>query len=221
MKAVLFDVDGTLVDTAYLHALAWWRTCRDEGRPVPMSAVHRLIGMGADKLLESLFGSEVPGLEDAYDRHFGPLKSEITAFPKAAELLRTVASRGSSVVLATSARDKDIEDLRRAIGADDAIAGVTTSSDVESSKPAPDVFATALETCGVDASEAIAVGDTGWDIESAGRCGLSCVAVLTGGWTRDELERRGAVGVYEDVADLLDKIDSSPLTGPVTGGRPG
>lgn len=209
---VIFDVDGTLVDTNYLHTLAWSRGFRDAKETVSMSAIHRLIGMGSDHLVEELLGHESAEASDGHTRYFEELKDEIVAFPDAAALLEEVHRRGATVVLATSASEDELEAMLEAVGAsDDAIDHVTNSDDVDRSKPSPDVFEVALETGGLSPEETLVVGDTVWDVRAAGRCGVSCVAVLTGGISRQELEEAGAVAVYEDVADLLRQLDRSPI----------
>ena len=214
---VLFDVDGTLVDSNYLHTVAWWRAFQEAGEDIAMSAIHRLIGMGSDQLVKAVLGAESEELSDAHSRHFAPLRQEIRSFPRAADLLREVRRRGGKVVLATSAKADDLDALRNAIDADDAIDALTSSVDVDSSKPSPDIFTTALEKSGLDARNAIVLGDTVWDIEAARRSGLECVCVCTGGISRQELEEAGAAAVYADVAELLDRLDETPL-GAILGG---
>lgn len=209
--AVLFDIDGTLIDTNWFHTLSWWRALRDAGEDVPMARIHPLIGMGSDKLLTELLGEEREGLSDAHSEQFAPFKREIVAFAKAAELLAEVAGRGVKVVLATSSKEEDLEEMLGALDADDAIDDVVHGGMVDASKPAPDVFETALEHLGLDAEHTMVVGDTRWDLEAAGKLGLRCIAVLTGGACRADLEEAGAVAVYSDVAELLDCLDESPL----------
>ena len=213
-RAVLFDIDGTLVDTNYLHALAWRRVFLDRDEPeVTTASIHRLIGMGSEQLVETLCGRPRPELKDERARHFDALKPEIRAFPRAAELLRAVHERGLRVVLATSAEKSDLEALLSAIDADDAIDAVTSAGEVDEAKPAPDVFSVALEQAGTAPEATVVVGDTVWDIEAATRAGLRCVAVTTGGISRAELEAAGALAVYDDVGALLDGLDDSPLLG--------
>jgi HAD superfamily hydrolase (TIGR01509 family) len=208
---VIFDVDGTLVDTTYLHVLAWSRAFRDAGYQVAMSTIHRLIGMSSDRVIEEAVGELPPGLDDGHSRYFGELKREMVAFPRAADLLREVARRRARVVLATSAKPDDVGDLERVIDAADAIDHVTSSADVEEGKPAPRIFEVALEEAGLDPTRALVVGDTAWDVEAAAGCDLPCVCVLTGGLSRDELVEAGAAAVYADVADLLSHLDASPV----------
>jgi HAD superfamily hydrolase (TIGR01509 family) len=210
---VLFDVDGTLLDTNYFHTIAWWRALRDEGEDVPMSRIHPLIGMGSDQLLEDLLGEEREGLSDVHAKYYKPYKEELLhAFPRAADLLAAVAERGAQVVLATSSKEEDLDKLLDALGAeDDVIAEIVHGDMVGSSKPAPDIFAVALEHLDLDPEQTIVVGDTKWDIEAAGKLGIDVVAVLTGGTTRADLKDAGAIAVYEDVAELLSRLDESPV----------
>lgn len=209
---ILVDIDGTLVDTNYFHSVAWWRAFREIGKLVAMSRIHPLIGMGSDQLVHRLIGRESKEASDAHSRHYEPFKKEITAFPKAAELLTELARRGARVVLATSSDEEDLKRLREAVGADDAVAGAISKGDVEHSKPSPDIFEAVLERFEVDPARALVIGDTPWDIEAAGKLGLKTVCVLTGGATREQLEEAGAAAVYEDVAELLANLDVSPVS---------
>jgi HAD superfamily hydrolase (TIGR01509 family) len=209
--AVLFDVDGTLVDTNWFHTLAWWRVFQKQGVDIAMSRIHPLIGMGSDKLLVELVGEERMDLKDGHGEEFEPLMKEIHAFPKAAEILREVDKRGGRVVLCTSAKEDHLKPMLEALDAKDAVDEIVNADDVENSKPSPDVFAAGLEKLSLDASRSLAVGDTVWDVEAAGKLDVKCVCVLTGGATREQLEEAGAVAVYEDVADLLAHLDESPL----------
>lgn len=209
--AVLFDIDGTLTDTNYLHTLAWRRAFVDAGVDVASARIHRMIGAAGGVLLRELLGSERDDVKQGWKRHFDELKPEIRAFPGAADLLRTVARRGAKVVLATSSEEDDVAALREAIGADDAVDAVTSAGDVDEAKPSPDVFTTAMAKVGVEAAGAIVVGDTAWDVQAATKAGLETVGLLCGGISRCELEEAGAVAVYEDPADLLAALDRSPI----------
>jgi HAD superfamily hydrolase (TIGR01509 family) len=191
-RAVIFDVDGTLVDTNYLHALAWRRVFLEQGEPEIFTArIHRLVGMGSDEPVE-LFGRPRPELKPERARHFDPLKPEIRAFPQAADLLRTLHERGLRVVLATSAEKSDLEALLEAIDAEDAIDSVTSAGEVDAAKPAPDLFCVALEEAGTSPEATVVVGDTVWDVKAAARAGLRCVGVTCGGISRVELLEAGA-----------------------------
>ena len=209
--AILVDLDGTLLDTNYLHTIAWWRAFRDAGEQVAMSRIHPLIGMGSEQLVHHLLGREDKQASDGHSRHFDALKDEITAFPGAADLLRELSGRGARVLLATSSDEEDLRRLRDALDADEAIEDAVSKGDVEHGKPSPDVFQAALERFDIDPSQAMVVGDTRWDIEAAGKVGLQVVCVLTGGATREQLMEAGAVAVYDDVAELLRMLDESPL----------
>jgi HAD superfamily hydrolase (TIGR01509 family) len=209
--AVLFDLDGTLLDSNWFHTVSWWRALQDAGEDISMARIHPLIGMGSDQLLQALLGEEREGLSDGHSSYYKPFKELLHPFPQAAELLATVSKRGAQVVLATSSKEEDLGELLDALGAGDAIDDIVHGDMVSSSKPAPDIFAVALDTLGLDAATTMVVGDTGWDIEAAARCGLKVVAVLTGGWTKADLEAKGALAVYDDVADLLGHLDDSPL----------
>jgi HAD superfamily hydrolase (TIGR01509 family) len=210
-SGVVFDVDGTLIDNTYLHTVAWWRALREHRHYVPMYAIHRYIGMGSDQMLERLLGEPRSEVSEAYNRHFAGFRAEMTALPGAADLLRAVASGGLAVVLGTSAQPQDLPAMRAVIGADEVINHVVSSEDVERTKPAPDIFAVAVESAGLDLSRTLAVGDTGWDIEAARRLGIDCVALLSGGWSRAELGAAGAVAVYRHPAELLEKLERSPI----------
>jgi HAD superfamily hydrolase (TIGR01509 family) len=209
---VLFDVDGTLVDTNYLHALAWSRAFRDAGEWAPMNAIHRLVGMGGDQLVPELLGHDCPKATAARPIRYRELIDEARAFPGAADLLRAVHRRGLTVALATSSPVDELSDVLKALDAGDAIDAQTTADDVENSKPAPDVFVVAMKEASIDPARALAVGDSVWDIQAARAAGIGCVAVETGGFSQHELSEAGALQVYRDVKELLDQLHTSPLS---------
>jgi HAD superfamily hydrolase (TIGR01509 family) len=217
MATVLFDLDGTLVDTTYLHTVCWWQALSEAGLRVPMVNIHAAIGMGSDQLLPHLLDRD-PDEDEAHrwtDRHdelFRKHWTDLQPTNGAADLVRACAGRGSTVVLATSAGKEDLMALRRAVAADDAIAAATTSDDAATSKPAPDIVQRALELAGVAADQAVFVGDTVWDIQAAHRAGVPCVTVTCGGTTADELRRAGADEVYVDPADVLANLERSLLS---------
>jgi HAD superfamily hydrolase (TIGR01509 family) len=208
---VLFDVDGTLVDTNYLHALAWARAFRDAGEWVPMNAIHRSIGMGGDRLVPELLGRDSPEAVAARPRRYAELIGDARAFPGAANLLGRVHASGLAVVLATSAPEDELSILLDILGAGEAIDAQTTADDVENSKPAPDIFATAMSAGSIDPARALAVGDSVWDIRAARAAGIGCIAVESGGFSHHELSDAGALRVYRDVKELLDQFLTSPL----------
>ena len=209
---VIFDVDGTLADTNYLHVVAWARAFREVGEDVAMADIHRRIGMGSDLLVEELLGHADDGAVDGHSRNFKDLMSEVHAFPGAGDLLGEVHRRGATVALASSANGEQLDVMLEAIDAPDGtIDHIVGADDVEQSKPAPDVFEAALDATGLDPTNAIVVGDTVWDIQAAAKLDLKAVAVITGGICRQALEEAGAVAVYDDVAHLLAELDDSPI----------
>lgn len=209
---VIFDVDGTLVDTNYLHTLAWARAARDAGETASMAAIHRLIGMGSDQLIEELLGRASEEVANGHTSHFKRLMEEIQPLPGAKELLEEVHRRGAKVVLATSASADQLAVMLAALKLSEGVVDHhTNKDDVDHSKPAPDIFRAAMDDGGLSPERAVVVGDTMWDIQAAASCGLRVVGVLTGGSSRRDLEDAGAIAVYEDPADLLAHLDESPL----------
>jgi HAD superfamily hydrolase (TIGR01509 family) len=210
--AVLFDVDGTLLDTNYLHVLAWWQAFRDAGHgPVPMSRIHRAIGIPSDGLVRHILGEDDDATVEAHTARYEPMHNDVEPFPGTPDLLRTCAKRGLAVVLATSGQESDLEWMKPATGAEDAITGATTSGQVEEGKPAPDLLTTAVREHGLDPDRTVVVGDAVWDVQAATKAGLPCIALACGGIGPAELTDAGAAAVYADPADLLDHFDESPL----------
>jgi HAD superfamily hydrolase (TIGR01509 family) len=208
---VLFDVDGTLCDTNYLHALAWSRAFRDAGEWAPMNAIHRLIGMGGDQLVPQLLGHDCPDAVASRPQRYRDLVGDVLAFPRAAETLREIHNRGFAVVLATSAPDDELATLRRALNADDVIDGQTSANDVNNSKPDPEVFLSGMERFSIDPRRALAVGDSVWDVKAARAAGIGCITVESGGFSQHELSEAGSLQVYRDVGELVDQFQTSPL----------
>ncbi|MEU4120569.1 HAD family hydrolase [Kitasatospora sp. NPDC028055] len=217
--AALFDVDGTLLDTTYFHTLAWWEALRQYGRTVPSARVHRAVGMGADQLLDHVLGEDRDHGDDdaitaAHDALYARHWPAITPLPGAARLLRACAGRGWKVVLASSASEREITVLRRALDADDVIAAATVSDDVDATKPAPDLVEAALHRAETEPEHAVFVGDTVWDVTAAARAGVPCIAVESGGFSALELLGAGAAEVHRDTAELLAGLDESLLAQP-------
>lgn len=208
---LLVDIDGTLVDTNYLHTLAWSRALRDAGEWAPMNAIHRLIGMSGEQLVPKLLGHELPEANDARARRYRELLADARAFPGAAALLRTVHDAGLAVILATSSPADEVVALRKLIDADDVIDGQTTADDVGTPKPAPDVFLTAMRVGGICPEAALAIGDSKWDIQAARAAGIGCVGLETGGFSQHELAEAGALHVYRDVREINQQFRTSPL----------
>lgn len=216
--AVLFDVDGTLVDTNYLHAVTWWEAFLQYEYEIPMVAIHRAVGMGGGRLMDELLPEDRDREQDeaisaAHDSLAAAYWPKLRPLPGAADLLRACKKRGLRVVLASSAGARDLVVLREVIGADDAIDAATSSGDVEESKPAADLVQVALERAGVPAGRAVFVGDTVWDVAACRKASVRCIALLSGGIGRNELEEAGADGIYDSPADLLAHLADSVLGG--------
>jgi HAD superfamily hydrolase (TIGR01509 family) len=212
---VIFDVDGTLVDTTFIHTVCWSDALATAGHVVPMASIHHAIGMGSAELLDHLLPERDTSSDDTmitahlalYRQYWGRL----CAFDKAAELLRACADRGHKVVLASSASTEELAALKDALDADDVIDIATSSSDAESGKPHPDILTAALEQSGLEPGSAVFVGDAVWDAEAAGKAGIAFVAVACGGTPAAELRAAGALETWRDPAELLDRIDDSAI----------
>ncbi|MET7368192.1 HAD family hydrolase [Streptomyces sp. NPDC005566] len=215
-RAALFDVDGTLVDTNYLHVISWWEAFRQAGHTVAMTAVHRAIGLGSADLVEHLLG---PGRDREQDERISAVHSALyaTYFERlpplegAADLLRALSARGWTVVLATSASGGELKAMRRALDADDAIADTASADDVDEGKPDPEPIRHAMELAGARSDETVYVGDSVWDMKAATRASVAAVGLLSGGVPRVELEDAGAVEIYRNPADLLSRLESSVI----------
>ncbi|MEV5607401.1 HAD family hydrolase [Streptomyces sp. NPDC052225] len=215
-RAAVFDVDGTLVDTNYLHTVCWWEALRQAGHSVPMTRIHGAIGLSGGDLLEHLLGKERDQDQDAdisagHKALYGAWYERLAPFDAAADLLRRLHDEGWSVVLATSAGGPELEALRGAIDADEAISATASADDVDEGKPAAEPVEHALRLAGARAEESVFVGDSVWDMRAARRAGVTPVAVLSGGVSRAALEEAGAEQVYADTAELLAELAHSPF----------
>jgi HAD superfamily hydrolase (TIGR01509 family) len=213
--AVLFDIDGTLVDSNYLHVEAWHHAFAAVGHPVDAWRIHRSIGMDSAKLLDALLGdaAETVG-DDAKQKHseyYASLSDRLRPIEGARELLDALSERGQTVVLATSAPQDELETLLEVLDVGPDVDAVTSSEDVGTAKPDPDIIEVALEKADVPAERAVLVGDAVWDVKAAARAGVRSIGVLSGGYSAAELRDAGAIAVYDDVADLLAHLDESPL----------
>jgi HAD superfamily hydrolase (TIGR01509 family) len=217
IKGVLFDVDGTLVDTTFVHAVCWAEALRQNGHEVPSIVTHRAIGMSSDKLLAYALGDDRDKDADGEitDAHLTLYKQwwgRLTPLPGAAELVRACRDRGLRVVLASSAKDEELTALRSVLDADDAVDEATSSSDADEGKPEPDIVMVALKKAGLRPDEVVFVGDAVWDGHATRQAGVSFVALACGGTPEADLRAAGAVEVWRDPQDLLDNLDKSVMT---------
>jgi HAD superfamily hydrolase (TIGR01509 family) len=222
VNAVLFDVDGTLVDSNYLHIHAWQRAFAELDIPVSAWRIHRRIGMDGTELVRELSG-DAPGdvrnqLKDLHSRHYHETAELLKPLPGALDLIHRVEDLGLQVVLATSAPEDELALLRRVLDSDEVYSAATSAEDVDTAKPEPDIVKIALDRAGVGTDRAVFVGDAVWDVEACVRAELDCIGVLSGGMSRGELETAGAVAVFEDAADLLAHLEATRI-GTLT--RPG
>jgi HAD superfamily hydrolase (TIGR01509 family) len=213
--AVLFDIDGTLVDSNYLHVHAWQRAFSEMGCDVESWRIHRRIGMDGSTLLDELVpdASEdtTDRLRDVHSRYYRETSGLLKPLPGALELLDAIAALGLQVVLATSAPEDELSELRKVLDRDDLVSALTSSEDVDTAKPEPTVVEVALKRADVGPDRAVFVGDTVWDVRAAGRAGVACIGVESGGIDRRRLQHEGAVAVYENPLDLLDGLRDGPI----------
>jgi HAD superfamily hydrolase (TIGR01509 family) len=206
-KVVVLDVDGTLMDTNYLHTEAWARAFEKAGYRVPREKVHKQVGKGAELLIHELVDDDdaVEEIQNLHSEFYQGFQKFGHPLPGAKELLSSLKERGYQVWFVTSAKDEELEHHMQELEAEDNIAGVVNSSSVDNAKPAPDIFEEALRRAGTTAEETVALGDAIWDVRSAKDAGIRTVAVLSGGaFHTQDLEEAGAVAVYEDCAAILE-----------------
>jgi HAD superfamily hydrolase (TIGR01549 family) len=212
--AVIFDIDGTLVDTNYQHALAWFRAFRNERIVIPIWQIHRAIGIGSDRVVEMLAGKDVEArlgetLRDAQGPLYKEMIDEVEPMKGAHELLRDLKRVGHPVILASSAEEEEAEHYIDLLDAREFVDGYTTSTDVRASKPEPDIVHAAVEKAG--GGPAVMIGDSTWDCKAATRAELPSIGVLTGGFSEQELTEAGATVVFESVDDLRVHLSESTL----------
>ena len=217
-KAVIFDIDGTLVDSVDLHAAAWAATFAKYGKQIAVNDIRRQIGKGSDQLLPVFFSqTELQEFGEAMEKERGELFKRdylprVTAFPKTRELFERIRQEGTQIALASSAKAEEVATYKQLARIEDLLAGETSAEDVEKSKPHPDIFAAALKEVGnPPVEDVIVVGDTPYDAEAAGKLNLRTIGVLCGGWTEEELRQAGCVAIYRDPADLLARYEESLL----------
>jgi HAD superfamily hydrolase (TIGR01549 family) len=212
--AAILDIDGTLVDTNYQHAMAWYMAFRQHDVVLPVWRIHRHIGMGGDQLVAAVAGEDVE--ERAGDDiraaeaalYLASIQST-SLLEGARELIEDLKAEGRQVVLASSAKAREVDHYLDLLDARELVDGWTTSADVEQTKPEPDLVHAALER--LDGEEAVMIGDTPWDVQAAERAGIPTIAVLTGGFSEQELRDAGAVAVFSSIVELRRELASTPL----------
>jgi HAD superfamily hydrolase (TIGR01509 family) len=212
--AAILDIDGTLVDTNYQHAIAWYNAFRQHDVRLPVWRIHRHIGMGGDQLVKALAGDGVEeelgdDIRAAESALYLSMIQQTQPLEGARQLIEDLKAEGRKVVLASSAKDQEVDHYLDLLDARELVDAWTTSADVEATKPEPDLVRAALDKLGTD--DAVMVGDTPWDVEAAGRAGIETIAVLTGGFSEPELREAGAVAVFDSIVALRDGVRSTPL----------
>lgn len=218
IKAVIFDIDGTLVDSVDLHAQAWKEAFKEFGKDIPYQQVRHQIGKGGDQLMpvffsrEELeeFGEEMEEYRSKiFKRDYMP---RVRAFPEVRELFQRIIADGKRLALASSAKEEELKVYKKIANIEDLVEEETSADDAEKSKPHPDIFKAALAELGnVEPSEAIVIGDTPYDAEAAGKIRLRTIGVLCGGFPEEELRAAGCTAIYNDPSDLLAQYDDSAI----------
>ncbi len=218
LKAAIFDVDGTLIDSVDLHAKAWQDALRDYGHEISFDDIRSQIGKGGDQLMPMFLSEgELEAKGEELEKHRVQVLKErylpqIKPFPMVRGLLQRIQADGTKVALASSAKQDELQTYKEAAHIEDLLEAETSSDDTEASKPDPDIFLAALKHLGgISADQAIVIGDTPYDAEAAGKAGLRTIGLLCGGWSAEELTRVGYVATFKDPADLLAQYDTSPL----------
>ena len=217
IEAVIFDIDGTIVDSVDLHARAWQRAFAKFGKNIAFEAIRTQIGKGADQLMPVYFSKqELEDFGEELESYRGELFKEeylpkVKAFPKVRQLFERLKGDNKRISLASSAKKDELESYKQIAQIGDLIDSETSSDDVEKSKPCPDVFNVALNQLEIDPENVAVVGDTPYDAEAATKARLKSIGVLCGGWTQSQLQRAGCIAIYRHPADLLTRYDESPL----------
>jgi HAD superfamily hydrolase (TIGR01549 family) len=215
-SAAILDVDGTLVDTNYHHAIAWYRAFRRHDVTPQVWRIHRHIGMGGDQLVGAVAGDDVEerlgdDIREAEGEIYMSMIDEVQVFDGARELIAELGEIADSVVLASSAKEHEVDHYLDLLDARELATDWTTSADVDSTKPQPDLVHAAMDK--VDAASGLMIGDTSWDCQAAARAGIPAVAVMTGGFAASELREAGAVEVFGGLGELRDALGALPVLG--------
>jgi HAD superfamily hydrolase (TIGR01549 family) len=212
--AAILDIDGTLVDTNYHHAIAWYRAFREHGVTLPVWRIHRHVGMGGDQFVAAVAGQQVEeelgdDIRAAEKARYMELIGEVAPFAGARELLAALKQRGHVLVLASSAKPDEVDYYLDLLDARALADGWTTAADVAATKPKPDLVLAARERAGAD--QAVLVGDSTWDCEAAERAAVPAIAILTGGFSEQELRDAGAIAVFDSLQALVKRLEETPL----------
>jgi HAD superfamily hydrolase (TIGR01509 family) len=212
----ILDIDGTLVDTNYHHSIAWFRAFCSQDIVLPIWRIHTHMGMGGDQVVEALCDERTErelgdAIREAESEEYSKLIGEVRTMEGSRELIEELKRRGHTVVFASSAKEDEVDHYLDLLDGRELADSWTTSADVDATKPAPDLVEAALEKAGGQASDAVLVGDTPWDVEAAGRAEVPTIAVLTGGFSAQELTDAGAAAVFESVAELREQLDETGL----------
>jgi HAD superfamily hydrolase (TIGR01549 family) len=213
-KVAILDIDGTLVDSNYQHALGWFRAFQANDVTVPLWKIHRHIGIAGDLFVESAAGKDVDeekgeAIREDEGRAYSELVDEVVLLDGARELIRALKEKGCKVVLASSAKEEELEHYLKMLDVNDLLDAWTSSGDVDMAKPEPDVIHVALDKVG--GGDGVMIGDSTWDCESAERAGVPSIGVLTGGFSESELKNAGAAQVFTSVRELAERLDETPL----------
>ncbi|MFZ0088594.1 MAG: HAD family hydrolase [Solirubrobacteraceae bacterium] len=216
MATAILDIDGTLVDTNYHHAIAWFRALVRFDIVLPIWRIHRHIGMGGDQVVTALCGERTErehgdDIRAAEGEEYSRLIGEVRTMKASRELIVALKDAGHAVVLASSAKEDEVDHYIKLLDARALADAWTTSSDVEATKPQPDLVQAAVDRVGADPDEAVMIGDTPWDVEAARRAGVETLAVMTGGFAEAELRDAGAADVFESVAELCERLGETSL----------
>jgi HAD superfamily hydrolase (TIGR01509 family) len=215
-QTAILDIDGTLVDTNYQHAIAWYRAFRQNEVVLPVWRIHRHIGMGGDQVIAALTdertdeekGDDIRGAEKAL---YLAMIEEVEPLEGARELIERLKDAGKTVVMASSAKGDEVDHYLDLLDARELADDWTTSADVEATKPEPDLVKAALDKADAEPGDAVMLGDTPWDCEAARRAGVETVALMTGGFSEQELTDAGAACVFESLPELIERIEETPL----------
>jgi len=219
IRAVIFDLDGTLVDSNEFHVLAWQETLRHFGKEIPIERLREQVGKGGDQYLPVFLDErEIRDFGEQADKFHGEVfkkkyLSQVKPFPKVRELFERLRAEGKKIALASSGKDAEVRHYEKLLGIERLVDCMTTSDHVVHSKPYADVFIAALNQLKLPANEAIAIGDTPYDVEAAKKIELRVIGVLCGGFSEEMLRDEGAAAIYRDPADLLEHYYQSPLAG--------